>query len=174
MATVIGDIDWQHWKPVDIATLVFIIKNNQLLLIHKKRGLGAGKINAPGGKLNANESIEHCAIRELKEEVNLVATHIHWCGDNKFQFLDGYSMHVHVYMTSKFTGRPIETEEAIPTWCHIDALPYEKMWEDDYLWIPLMLKKEYFSGKYLFNNDKMLDFEVRKFNLPSPPGLFTT
>ena len=45
----IADIDWNTWVPTDPATLVFVIRDRQMLLIRKKRGLGAGKINGPGG-----------------------------------------------------------------------------------------------------------------------------
>jgi 8-oxo-dGTP pyrophosphatase MutT (NUDIX family) len=35
----------------------------------KKRGFGVGKRNAPGGKLQAGETITQGALRELEEEV---------------------------------------------------------------------------------------------------------
>ena len=47
----IKDVDWESWEPEQVATLLFVIKDTEVLLIHKKRGLGAGKINGPGGKL---------------------------------------------------------------------------------------------------------------------------
>ena len=36
------DIDWATWKPVETATLVFVQRDDEILLIRKKRGLGAG------------------------------------------------------------------------------------------------------------------------------------
>jgi 8-oxo-dGTP pyrophosphatase MutT (NUDIX family) len=51
------DIDWNTWEPSDIATLVFVFQSDQVLLIRKKRGLGAGKINAPGGKVDPGETL---------------------------------------------------------------------------------------------------------------------
>ena len=50
-------------------TLLFVIRAGQILLIHKKRGLGAGKINGPGGRLHLGESPLHGAVREVKEEL---------------------------------------------------------------------------------------------------------
>ena len=47
----VNDIDWTTWQPQQRATLLFVIQGNQVLLIHKKRGLGAGNINGPGGRL---------------------------------------------------------------------------------------------------------------------------
>jgi 8-oxo-dGTP diphosphatase len=68
--------DWTLWEAPIQATLVFLIKGDQVLLIHKKTGLGQGKVNAPGGKLEKNECFLECAHRELKEEVNLTVSHL--------------------------------------------------------------------------------------------------
>ena len=55
MNLCVKDIDWSNWNPKIKATLMFIIKNNDVLLIHKKTGLGKGKINGPGGKIELND-----------------------------------------------------------------------------------------------------------------------
>ncbi|MEZ5332640.1 MAG: hypothetical protein R2991_11440 [Thermoanaerobaculia bacterium] len=47
----IEEIDWSTWRPVDRATLVFVVRDGEILLIRKLRGLGRGKINGPGGRL---------------------------------------------------------------------------------------------------------------------------
>ena len=59
-----------------------------------------------------------------------------------------------------FEGEPTETEEAAPIWVPVDAIPYEEMWEDDYLWVPLVLNGTRFLGRYLFDDDIMLDHEL--------------
>jgi len=63
----LGDIDWATWTPVDTATLLFVVRHTEVLLIRKKRGLGAGKINGPGGRLEKGESLAECAVRETEE-----------------------------------------------------------------------------------------------------------
>ncbi len=50
------NVDWTTWEPKERATLLFVIKEGQILLIRKKRGLGAGKINGPGGRLEPGET----------------------------------------------------------------------------------------------------------------------
>ena len=156
----VGGIDWPSWKPVDRATLLFVIENNRVLLIRKKRGLGAGKINGPGGRLDPGETPLQAAIREVKEELCVHPTGVREAGEHRFQFVDGYSLHVHVFTASGCQGTARETDEAIPLWTHLDAIPYDEMWEDDRLWVPLMLSGQRFSGKYIFDDDAMLDHDI--------------
>ncbi len=47
----VKEINWEEWVPGVRAVIVYICHNGQVLLIHKKRGLGAGKVNAPGGHI---------------------------------------------------------------------------------------------------------------------------
>ena len=64
----LNDINWKDWQPTEVATLLFVIRGDQILLIRKKRGLGAGKINGPGGRIEPGETPHECAIRETQEE----------------------------------------------------------------------------------------------------------
>jgi 8-oxo-dGTP diphosphatase len=156
----VGEIDWPRWRARDPATLVFVVRDGHVLLIRKKRGLGAGKINGPGGRLEAGESIEACAVREAEEELRITPTGLEYGGENLFQFVDGYSIHVHVFRASGFSGTPSETDEAVPLWAPIVALPYDEMWEDDRLWLPLLFERRRFVGRYIFEDDLMVDHEI--------------
>jgi len=55
--------------PNKVMTLVLVTNGNysRILLGMKKRGLGIGKWNGFGGKLEPGESIEAAAARELHE-----------------------------------------------------------------------------------------------------------
>ena len=159
-AKSLADIDWDTWEAKDPATLVFVVKNGQMLLIRKKRGLGAGKINAPGGRLEPGETPLEAAIREAQEELCITPLNLSYSGENLFQFVDGYSIHVHVFKADDYEGEPTETDEASPIWFPVNAIPYEEMWEDDKLWIPLVLDDTRFYGRYLFDDDVMLDYTL--------------
>ena len=154
------EIDWQNWQPQIRATLVFVVNDGHVLLIRKKRGLGAGKINGPGGKIDPGETILQAAIRETQEEICITPTKIDKFGDLKFQFVDGLSIHCHVFKAHAFEGTPGETPEAIPIWTPIDAIPFDEMWEDDRIWLPMMLEGRKFSGRFLFDDDDMLGYEI--------------
>ena len=51
----------------------------------------------------------------------------------------------------------IETDEAVPLWFEETDIPYHEMWEDDRLWIPHLLAGRCFSGRYVFDEDRMVD-----------------
>jgi 8-oxo-dGTP diphosphatase len=153
----LSGIDWGGWTPKDRATLTFIVRAGEILLIRKKRGLGAGKVNGPGGRIEAGEETVDCAIREVQEELCVTPTGLSLLGDLRFQFVDGYSIHVFVYHATGCEGEAQETEEAVPLWTPLPAIPYGEMWQDDEIWLPMLLARERFAGRFIFDDDVMLD-----------------
>jgi 8-oxo-dGTP diphosphatase len=142
------------------ATLLFVIVDRKVLLIRKKRGLGAGKINGPGGKLDAGETPQQCALREVSEELCIDAINPQSRGELRFQFIDDYSIHVHVFVADQYRGEPTETDEAIPLWYDIADVPYTEMWADDRVWLPVVLEDSGVDGRFTFDGDKLLEYDV--------------
>lgn len=170
MPRSVAAIDWDHWSAVDMATLLFVREAGQVLLIEKKRGLGHGLVNAPGGRLEPGETPREAALREVEEELGVRPREARWCGRHRFQFLDGYSMDVHVYDSQGADGEAIETAEAVPLWVAEDAIPYARMWSDDPLWIPYLLAGLRFDGRYVFDGRDMLDHRVELLAAEAPDG----
>jgi len=156
----IADIDWPRWQAVDTATLTFVSRQEEVLLIHKKRGLGAGKISGPGGRLEKGETLSECAVREVEEELCITPLDPAPRGELRFQFLDGHSIHVHIFVADSFRGRIQETDEAVPISTPMNAIPYPRMWADDILWLPRVLAGNTVSGYFLFDGDTMLDHRL--------------
>ena len=150
------EIDWATWEPQERATLLFVIRDGQILLIRKKRGLGAGKINGPGGRLEPGETPAEAAVRETREELCIESHPPSLRGELYFQFVDGYSLICSVFTAPGHDGTPTETDEAAPLWTPLDAIPYHDMWEDDARWLPGMLEGRTFRGFFVFDGDKML------------------
>ncbi len=149
-------IDWRVWQPTERAVLCFVRHKGRLLLIVKKRGLGEGKVNAPGGRIEAGETPVAAAIRETQEEVGITPIDPREAGRLSFAFTNGYSLACTVFVADDFTGAPTETPEAEPFWQRADAIPYHRMWMDDRIWLPLLLAGCPFRAWFIFEDDWML------------------
>jgi 8-oxo-dGTP diphosphatase len=153
-------MDWSAWQPRELATLCFVRQGERVLMIRKKRGLGAGKINGVGGRLEPGESPLAGILREAWEELGITLADPVKRGELHFQFVDGYSLFCTVFVASRFAGTPVETEEATPLWFGVDQLPFHEMWEDDQLWLRQALDGKYFRGFFVFDGEKMLSQQL--------------
>lgn len=153
-------IDWDSWRGEMPATLLFIIKEGRVLLIEKQRGIGAGKINAPGGKIDPGETALQAAIRETQEEVCVTPLEPVKMGELLFAMSDIPDIHCHVYFARDYVGTPASTPEAIPVWFDLADIPYTQMWEDDAYWLPQMLEGQKFLGRFTFEGEAMSWQEV--------------
>jgi 8-oxo-dGTP diphosphatase len=152
--------DWTDWQPTLRATLMFVVDETrrEVLLIRKKRGLGAGKINGPGGKMDPGETSVECAVRETQEELGVTVLNPEKHGELWFEFTDGLKMLVDVYRATDHTGEAVETDEAVPLWTPLEELPLEEMWADDRFWLKeLLMERARFTGRFAFNGDQMID-----------------
>jgi 8-oxo-dGTP pyrophosphatase MutT (NUDIX family) len=145
-------------------TLLFLRKDDQVLLAMKKRGFGEGKWNGVGGKVEGEESIEAAMIRETEEEIGVTPTSYEKVGDIRFEeFFKGEPtiMHVHVFVAMSWNGEPTESEEMKPEWFHVDAIPYDEMWSDDPYWLPIVIEGNKVSADFtLDQNDTITDHAV--------------
>ncbi|MFK8015143.1 MAG: 8-oxo-dGTP diphosphatase [Gammaproteobacteria bacterium] len=160
--TSVDQIDWLRWTPTERATLLFVIDGDQILLIRKKRGMGAGKVNGPGGRMEGDESSEACAVRETIEELHVTPLSPTLRARQRFHFVDGYRLTVFCFVSYAHEGIATETDEAAPLWTALDAIPYEEMWADDALWLPRILRGEIVDGRYIFDGDTMVDYAFRE------------
>lgn len=153
-------IDWSQWSGEILATLMFIIRDGRILLIEKKRGIGAGKVNGPGGKIDPGETPLDCAVRETMEELHVHALQPRKMGELCFAMSDMPDIHCHVFRAEHFTGTPTETDEAVPLWTALADIPYERMWADDIFWLPQMIEGQTFRGRFVFSGESILWQEV--------------
>jgi 8-oxo-dGTP diphosphatase len=163
----LADIDFSAWQARDRATITFIVRGGEVLLIRKLRGLGAGKVNGPGGKLEPGETPLAGAIREVEEEIGVTPLDLEERAELRFQFVDGYSIHAHVFVAGGFRGEPHTTPEAVPFWASRDALPFSEMWADDILWLPDVLNGATLHGYFVFDGDSMVDSRIEELVPPS-------
>ncbi len=169
----LADHKKQKAKKIAITTLAFLVKDNALLLAMKKRGLGVGKWNGVGGKLDKGESVEEAAKREMQEEIGVTPLTLdkraelyfyHPVQDNG----SDYNQKVVVYFVKDWEGEPQESEEMRPRWFSFEQIPYQEMWPDDKEWLPLVLAGKKVEGHFLFDADfSIVEHEVGELEIAS-------
>ena len=158
--TRVDTFNWAVWRPGIRSTLVFILREDEVLLIDKKTGLGQGKVNGPGGKLERGETWLECARREVHEELLIAVDELHWVGELRFLMSDCPDILCHVFFAYDYTGVPTETREARPFWCPIAEVPFNRMWTDDRYWLPRALSGDRVLGRFVFEGETLLDHDV--------------
>lgn len=147
-----------------LATLCYIIKDGKTLMIYrnkKENDYHEGKWNGLGGKFEAGESPEDCAIREMKEETGLDVKNPNMKGFITFPNFDGVDdWYVFVFVFHDFEGDLIESPEGHLEWIDNDKLIELNLWEGDKIFIPWLFQKKFFSAKFNYENGKFIDHEV--------------
>lgn len=136
-----------------LRTLLFCLKEEEILLAMKKEGFGAGKWNGFGGKLEPGEDIFVGTVRETKEESTLIVkkedilqvAHVH------FYFAGKHKIECYVFTTRKWEGEPQETREMRPQWFKISKIPYDEMWAADRVWVPKIIDGKKIKARVYFN-----------------------
>ena len=146
------------------ATLLTIIKDGQILLQRKTVGrFGEGKWNGAGGKLEPGEGPAEGVIREVFEETGLKIGEPkhHGVLDHYFGDRSAPAWSVHIFSVTEFEGEPTGGEEGELNWFPLEKIPYDEMWEDDFHWLPLLLKGKEFDGAFYFDEDASKLLEVK-------------
>ena len=146
----------QNWQPDVCGTLLFLRDGDRVLLIRKKRGHGAGKINGPGGKIDPGETPRAAALRETREETGIRVADATLVAEFRFLDLVAQQWYGYVFLAHEWEGKPEETPEADPFWCPIAELPFDAMWDDDRYWLPRLLDGERLRGDFLFDDGRLL------------------
>jgi 8-oxo-dGTP diphosphatase len=129
----------------------------QVLLGHKKTGLGTGKIVGLGGHVEPGETAAQAAAREVEEEAGLRvdAAALREVAVVTFLFpaRPRWDQFASVFATSDWTGEPAESDEITPRWFGVDELPLARMWDDARYWLPQVLAGQRLTGRFTFAGD---------------------
>jgi 8-oxo-dGTP diphosphatase len=129
----------------------------EVLLGHKKTGLGTGKIVGLGGHVEPGESAAEAAAREVKEESGIcvtpgslaLAAHVTFL----FPARPSWDMDVEIFTTAGWAGEAAESEEIRPQWFPVAALPFDRMWDDAPRWLPRVLAGEHLRATFTYAGD---------------------
>jgi 8-oxo-dGTP diphosphatase len=129
----------------------------QVLLGHKRRGLGSGKIVGLGGHVESGESPAQAAAREVKEEAGihvspealLDVAHVTF----RFPVRPGWDMMASVFASADWSGEAMRTAEITPEWFPVTSLPLDRMWDDARYWLPRVLAGERIRAVFSYADD---------------------
>ncbi|MDP2586991.1 MAG: NUDIX hydrolase [Candidatus Komeilibacteria bacterium] len=101
-----------------IGVAVVINKNDKILLGLRKGSHGTGTWGFPGGHLEFNESIEDCAIRELREECSLTVANFRHLAFTNDIYPEGDRHYVTLFLLADYVaGEPKNLEpEKLEKW----------------------------------------------------------
>jgi 8-oxo-dGTP diphosphatase len=145
-------------------TLLFLLREDEVLLGWKKRGFGAGRYNGVGGKVEPSETLEEAAIRECREEIGVTPLELTTVAELEF-LMDvdrgPWLIRAHVFTSTLWDAEPVETSEFAPRWFPLDQVPYDRMWSDDRHWLPRVLAGESLRGRFEFDSaERLLSAQV--------------
>lgn len=157
----------QETHPDIRRTLLFLRRDNEILLAMKKRGFGEGKWNGVGGKLEPGETIEQALRRETIEEIGVTPMHYRQVAELDFiqdaETDTPWHMYIYAYICDEWQNEPSESEEMAPQWFALEDIPYAQMWQDDEFWLPMVLSGDKVTGMFTFDiDDKLLSHSVLK------------
>jgi 8-oxo-dGTP diphosphatase len=132
-------------------------RGREVLLGHKKTGLGLGKIVGLGGHVEPGESPAEAAAREVKEESGIHVSvgsmtelaHVRFL----FPARPSWDMDVVVFASAAWSGEAAETDEISPRWFPVAALPFDRMWDDARQWLPRVLAGERLAATFSYAPD---------------------
>jgi len=147
------------------AAVVLVVDGGHVLLLKTTAGhVGEGLWKGLSGKLLPGESPSEGAARETFEESGLRVSQLVRHGVIRCCFGDREDPDwiVHVFSTDSFDGNMRPSPEGILKWFPLEEIPYNKMWEDNMHWLPLVLEGKKFKGTFQYDEkgSKLLDFSL--------------
>ena len=98
-----------------LATICYIDNGEALLLLHRNKkpnDVHEGKWISVGGKLEAGETPDECAKREIFEETHFKVKEMDFKGVITFpEFTPGHDWYTYVFKVTDFEGELISDEE---------------------------------------------------------------
>jgi 8-oxo-dGTP diphosphatase len=129
-----------------IGTLGYVLSpdRQQVLLLHRNACLDDqhfGKYNGLGGKMQPDEDVHTCMVREIEEEAGILCQEltlrgtINWPGFGP----DGESWLGFIFLITSFTGMPkARCPEGELGWHRLADISRLPMWEGDRFFLPLV------------------------------------
>ena len=149
-------------KDVINTTMIYLKRDNSYLLLlrnKKKNDINEGKWIGVGGHVEKGETIDQCAIREVKEETGYDVHSLKCAGEVLF-IDENLKMMMYVYEITDFSGEMIECNEGDLKWIPIKDIYDYPMWEGDKAFLPKLINHEpYFKMVVTYRHNVLVSVE---------------
>ena len=149
---------------VQLATICYIDNGREFLMLHRNKkpnDVHAGKWIGVGGKLERGETPQECAAREILEETGLKAKPVLKGVITFPEFTPILDLYTYVFKVTEFEGELIDCNEGTLEWVPYDQVLSKPTWEGDHTFVEWLLEdKPFFSAKFVYDGDKLLDTQV--------------
>jgi len=153
---------------LQLATLCYIKHDGKTLMVYRNKkpnDMHAGKWNGLGGKFEAGETPEACAIREIQEESGLVVQNPRLRGlltvPAFSDEVDWYAFVFTVDITDEqFRGELIDSPEGELRWIDDADLYSLNLWEGDEIFMRWLEQDAFFSARFDYTDGRLAGHEV--------------
>ena len=146
------------------STLVYIERGEEYLMLHrtkKENDLNHDKWIGVGGKFEAGESPDECALRETLEETGLTLTSWRCRGIVTFVSDLYETEYMHLFTADGFTGTPRECDEGELAWIKKSDLLALTLWEGDKIFLRLLDSDEpFFLLKLRYEGEALVSAQL--------------
>jgi 8-oxo-dGTP diphosphatase len=155
-----------------LATLVYVVApdRSQVLMLHRNKranDIHFGKYNGLGGKVEPDEDVVSCAIREVFEESGLAVQTIVLRGTVSWPGFgpEGRDWFGFVFRVDAFTGTPhTGNREGTLEWVRTADLRSLPMWDSDHEWLPMVFDTDprTFHGVMPYRDGQMVSWSYHR------------
>ena len=147
-------------KCPKLTTLCYLEKDGCYLMLHrtkKENDLNRDKWIGVGGKFEAEESPEECALREVREETGLTMTKYRFRGLVTFVSDEWGTEYMHLFTCTGFTGTLCDCDEGELTWLPKGELLKKNLWAGDKLFLrALDERQDFFTLKLVYHGEELV------------------
>ena len=141
------------------STLIYIERGDEYLMLHrtkKENDLNRDKWIGVGGKFEAGEAPEDCALRETREETGLTLTRWRYRGIVTFLSDIYETEYMHLFTADAWTGELKACDEGELDWIKKEKLLSLRLWEGDKIFLRLLDSDEpFFSLKLRYEGETL-------------------
>ena len=114
-----------------------------------------------GGKLERGETPQECAARKSSKRQGSKPSPVLKGVITFPEFTPDLDWYTYVFKVTEFEGDLIDCNEGTLEWVPYDEVLSKPTWEGDHTFVEWLLEdKPFFSAKFVYDGDKLLDTQV--------------